>query len=68
MLLLAASIFFFQFLGMFQRDNLGLVTQGVVFILFVGPLLASGLALLAAGPGEGDEDDEQQTLPAAQGY
>ena len=44
--LLATSVFFFRFFGMFQRPSLGLITQGVTFILFVGPLLGSGLALL----------------------
>ncbi len=46
-LLLVVSAFFFQFFGMFRNGNLGLVTQGVTFILFLGPLLVSGLALLA---------------------
>ncbi len=45
-LLLAAAVLFFQFFGMFRTSNLGLMTQGVTFILFVGPLLASGIALL----------------------
>lgn len=44
--LLGIAVFFVWFFGLFQRDNFSLVTQGVTFILFVGPLLASGLALL----------------------
>lgn len=46
-LLFLAAAFFFQFFGMFQRDNLSIINQGVTFILFLGPLLACGLALLA---------------------
>ena len=46
-LLLTISIFFMQFFGFFRNNNLGLVTQGVTFLLFIGPLLASGVALLS---------------------
>jgi len=52
-LLLVAALFFFQFFQMFRRDNLALVTEGVTFILFLGPLLASGIALLASERGFG---------------
>ncbi len=45
-ILLAVSIFFIQFFGFFKSSNFGLITQGITFILFVGPLLASGVALL----------------------
>jgi hypothetical protein len=48
-LLLVASIFFTQLFGVFRSSDLGLVTRGVTYILFLGPLLASGVALLGAG-------------------
>ncbi len=47
-LLLAASIFFVWLFGWFRGGNLGLINEGVTFILFIGPLLASGVALLSA--------------------
>lgn len=47
LLLLVTAAFFFQLFGMFRNDNLSLMTQGVTFVLFVGPLLASGIALAA---------------------
>jgi hypothetical protein len=52
-LLLAVVIFFVQFFGVFRSSNLGLVTQGVTFILFLCPLIACGVALL----GVADESD-----------
>ncbi|MHC5063684.1 MAG: hypothetical protein ACYTG5_06895 [Planctomycetota bacterium] len=56
MLLLGAAGFFVYLFRFFQRDHIGLVTDGVTFIFFVGPLLASGVALLAVrGEDEGDE-------------
>lgn len=67
LLLLSAGglTWFFQF---FQRDNLAIINQAIVFILFIGPLIASGVALLststirssshhASGDGNDDEDD-----------
>lgn len=49
-LLLAASVFFFFWLfGGFKNSSLNPITDGVAFILFLGPLLASGVALLGAG-------------------
>lgn len=45
-LLLCTAVFLFQFLGMFRRDTFGFVNESVTFILFLGPLLASGIALL----------------------
>lgn len=55
-LLVVGAAFFTHFFGFFQRSNQGLVSQGVTFVLFVGPLLASGIALLVAGQGERDEE------------
>jgi hypothetical protein len=46
-LLLAASVFFMRFLGLPGTGNLGLMTNLVTGLLFVGPLLASGVALLS---------------------
>ena len=57
-LLLAAFIFFFQFLGF----NLEQVDDGVTFILFLGPLLASGVALLLAGKKSEDPEDAEEVL------
>jgi hypothetical protein len=45
-LLLAAAAFLFHFLGLFRTANLGLLTQGATCVLFLGPLVASGVALL----------------------
>ncbi len=57
-LLLAAFIFFLQFF----RFNLERVTDGVTFILFLGPLLAGGIALLLAGKKTEDPDDADELL------
>ncbi|MFI5181183.1 MAG: hypothetical protein ACHQPI_07315 [Thermoanaerobaculia bacterium] len=47
-LLLAASIFFFVLLSrLHQQRGLGLVTSATTMILFIGPLFASGIALMA---------------------
>lgn len=45
-LLLVISVFLAQFMGWFQGSDRGIINEGVTFILFVGPLLASGIALL----------------------
>lgn len=58
LLLLGAAAFFIHFFGLFQPG--GRSTGGVVEVLFVGPLLASGLALLVGSP----ESDEGHALPA----
>jgi hypothetical protein len=55
-LLLVASIFFMQLFGFFRSSPLGLVTRCITFTLFLGPLLASGIALLCSG--ENDEAGE----------
>lgn len=46
-LLLAAAAFLFHFLGIARHEHLGLLTRGATFILFLGPLFASGIALVA---------------------
>ena len=57
-LLLVASIFFLQLFGFFRSTPLGLVTRCITFTLFLGPLIASGIALLCSEkkdePAEGD--------------
>jgi len=58
-LLLVACVYFFDRFGIFQRDHLGLVTQGVTFLLFICPLLACGIALVALR----DEEDETTEIP-----
>lgn len=54
-LLLATCIFFTQFFGWFRRDSASFVADGITVILFLGPLLASGVALLF----QGDSPDDQ---------
>ena len=54
-LLLAAAVFFTLYFGMFRRE-VGAVSDGVTFILFIGPLLAGGVALLGAGKQDRLED------------
>ncbi|MCA9157778.1 MAG: hypothetical protein KDA51_04095 [Planctomycetales bacterium] len=44
LLVVAASLF--SFFGYFRRDNLALVNQASTFVLFIGPLLSSGIALV----------------------
>ena len=55
LLVVAASLF--NFFGYFRRDNLALVNQAIIFVLFIGPLLASGIALVNVKNGS-DEFDE----------
>ena len=65
-LLLAASVSFFLlfYMPVLARNGLGEVTDGVVPILFLGPLLASGVALLgAARKSEHPEDREVTVTP-----
>jgi hypothetical protein len=57
-LLLGCSVFFLRFFGWFQKDPERLVDDGVVFVLFLGPLLASGVALLCSGEADQDPDEE----------
>ncbi|MBC8425829.1 hypothetical protein H8E07_17085 [bacterium] len=58
-LLLAVSAYLFWFLGFFKifTDPLGM-GRSVVVVLFLGPLVASGLALLKAST----EDDSQEAI------
>ncbi len=48
-MLLATAASLFWFLGMFQRPKGNLIGQAITFTLFLGPLIASGVALLAGG-------------------
>jgi hypothetical protein len=45
-LLLAVAVFFFRFFGLYREWPVELVSKSLVVILFLGPLLASGVALL----------------------
>jgi hypothetical protein len=45
-LLLCSCALFAQLLGVFRLSNLELVTRAITYVLFLGPLLASGVALL----------------------
>jgi len=51
-ILIGASVFFYFFFGGIGRDNFDLITTAVTYLLFIGPLLASGIALVVARPGE----------------
>lgn len=62
-LLLAFASFFFYFFGLYEvfgDDPLG-KGRPVVLVLFIGPLLASGIALLRAGRDEMQEAEAQKT-------
>ena len=60
--LVAVSLAFFFFFV--RRGNLRLASQGVTFVLFIGPLLASGIALLAGERADGEPDETEQEEPA----
>jgi len=57
LVLIGAAVFFVQFFGMFRNDNQALINQVITFILLVGPILASGIALLAVGGGSDEEEE-----------
>lgn len=52
--LIAASVFFYFFFGGLRRPNFDVITTAVTFLLFIGPLLASGIALVSARRPAGD--------------
>jgi glucan phosphoethanolaminetransferase (alkaline phosphatase superfamily) len=60
-LLLATGAFAMHFFGMFRSDHLAIVNQAVTFVLFIGPLIASGLALVASTTERDDTDDGDDT-------
>jgi hypothetical protein len=62
-LLLATAAFFVQFFGMFRRDHLAIVNQAVTFVLFIGPLIACGLALVGSKAEPDDNDDQDDDSP-----
>ena len=47
-ILMAAAAFFIYFFGWYKVGASGMVNQTVTMILFIGPLLGSGVALLGA--------------------
>jgi hypothetical protein len=53
-LLLLAAAGLFVFFGGFREGGPALITRGVTYLLFLGPLVASGLALVTV---EDDEDE-----------
>lgn len=63
--LLAVAAFFFWFFGLHEILGRGPLdpSQPIVVVLFIGPLLASGMALLVR-EGEGDSADETNTEEA----
>ncbi len=65
-LLVVASIGFFVLFEVPRLSRTGDLTSLVddgAMLLFLGPLLASGVALLTAGRGENDDDSEDDVLP-----
>jgi len=70
-LALGVAAFFFRFFGIFQNPHIAALNQVVVVVFFLGPLLASGLVLLASHPESADlndsEDDEDSQRGAARG-
>ena len=46
LLLLMAAAFFIKFFGWYKVGRLGLVSQTITMIVFLGPLIGSGLSLL----------------------
>lgn len=54
-LLLAAAIFFGYFFGSFDFDLQKLIDRSFVLILFIGPLFASGVALLTSDLQDADD-------------
>jgi hypothetical protein len=65
-LLLAVCIFYLQFFGFLRASHLGPITRVITFVLLVGPLLASGVSLLAAGK-RNDTMDDTLYLPSGMG-
>ena len=59
-LLLAVSIFFFQFFGLFSEGIEAVASD--VFILFLGPLVTSGVALLCTGKKRESPEDAEDVL------
>lgn len=56
-ILVLATVFFFEMIArIHQQRSLGLVVSAITMVLFVGPLLASGLALLARGAAGSDHE------------
>ena len=48
-------------LGFFTTDNLGFATQAATFVLFIGPLLGGGLALVGSGAGRAKEPERAES-------
>ncbi|MCH7573344.1 MAG: hypothetical protein IH891_10555, partial [Planctomycetes bacterium] len=61
-LLVSVAVFFFQFLGWFRNGNLSLVDDAVTFILLLGPLLTSGVALLCMRKKSERPENEEDVL------
>ena len=59
-LLLAVSVFFFQFFGLFSEGIEAVASD--VFILFLGPLVTSGVALLCTGKKRESPEDAEDVL------
>ena len=51
-ILMAAAAFFVYFFGWYKVGLSGFVNQTVTMIIFIGPLIASGVALLGPGAEE----------------
>ena len=51
-ILIAVSVFFYFFFGGINRANFDIISTLVTFLLFIGPLLASGIALVTVRTAE----------------
>lgn len=63
--LIAASIFFFYYFGLYEivgKEPLAR-GRGFVIVIFFGPLFASGVALLCSKPGEEPGERKREQLP-----
>lgn len=58
-LLLLASAGFMEFFGFFRQEEFSIVTQAITFLMFIGPLLGAGFALVAS-PKVDDDDSESE--------
>lgn len=64
-LLLGTCVGFAQFFGIFRAGHFDPITQSITTVLFLGPLLASGVALVTVGKDDGNENDRPHAMSAA---
>ena len=59
--LLAFSVFFTVFFGLFRREHISMINQAVTFVLFLGPLIASGIALIGTRARDSSTESDGST-------